>query len=113
MPTTEEMKALYDNTTNVWTDNYNNTGIKGWIFTGKGNYANSSLFLPAAGYFNGTLLLTGGSRGYYWSSTLGTSTNGLNLYFYNVVDYGVDVDPLRYSPRNFGFSVRAVRAVSE
>ena len=108
MPTTEEMKALYDNTTNVWTDNYNNTGINGLIFTGKGDYANSSLFLPAAGNFNGALYLTGGSGGRYWSSTLDSSTRGRILIFSSGYVY-----PQGSSNRYYGFSVRAVRAVSE
>ena len=111
IPTTEEMQALYDNTTNVWTDNYNNTGIKGCIFTGKGNYANSSLFLPAAGGFNGTLCDYGGSIGYYWSSTLDSnsrSTLGRSLRFNSD-----NVYPQSNYSRYYGFSVRAVRAVSE
>ena len=108
MPTTEEMQALYDNTTSTWTDNYNNTGIAGRIFTGKGNYANSSLFLPAAGYFNGTSYYYGGSGGNYWSSTLSSSSYGRDLGF----DSG-DVDPRSISGRYDGCSVRAVRAVSE
>ena len=104
MPTYEEMKALYDNTTSTWTANYNNTGIKGRIFTGNG----SSLFLPAAGNFNGTSYYSGGSSGYYWSSTLGSSTSGRRLYFNSG-----DVNPQSSSYRYSGFSVRAVRAVSE
>ena len=108
MPTTEEMQALYDNTTNVWTDNYNNTGIAGRIFTGKGNYANSSLFLPAAGSFDGTSYGNGGSYGFYWSSTLGSSTSGRFLYFGSG-----NVNPQYSNNRYYGFSVRAVRAVSE
>ena len=108
MPTTEEMKALYDNTTSTWTDNYNDTGIKGRIFTGKEGYANSSLFLPAAGYFYGTSYYSGGSNGYYWSSTLYSSTYGRYLYFYSG-----NVYPQNYNYRYYGFSVRAVRAVSE
>ena len=68
----------------------------------------SSLFLPAAGNFNGTSYNNGGSNGNYWSSTLYSSTNGRSLYFNsgNVYpQYGLN--------RYFGFSVRAVRAVSE
>ena len=108
MPTNEEMQALYDNTTNEWTADYNNTGIKGRIFTGKGNYANSSLFLPAAGLFGGTSCNDGGSSGGYWSSTLYGSTGGRYLSFNSG-----DVSPQSYDYRYNGFSVRAVRAVSE
>ncbi len=108
MPTTEEMQALYDNTTSNWTDDYNNTGIKGRIFTGKEGYANSSLFLPAAGYFGGTSYNYGGSYGRYWSSTLCSSTGGRFLFFYSG-----SVIPQSAGFRNLGCSVRAVRAVSE
>ncbi|MBO5640992.1 MAG: hypothetical protein J5900_00975 [Prevotella sp.] len=108
MPTTEEMQALYDNTTSTWTDNYNNTGIAGRIFTGEGNYANSSLFLPAAGYFGGASYYNGGSSGDCWSSTLYSSTGGRFLHFSSG-----NVDPQDYDIRCSGFSVRAVRAVSE
>ena len=108
MPTTEELKALYDNTTNVWTGNYNNTGIKGRIFTGKGDYANSSLFLPAAGGFDGTSCRGDGSGGGYWSSTLYDSTYGRYL------DFGSgNVSPQYSNYRYGGYSVRPVRAVSE
>ncbi len=108
MPTTEEMKALCDNTTNVWTDNYNNTDIKGLKFTGKGNYANSSLFMPAAGVFGSTSYGGGGSGGFYWSGTLGSSASGRNLYFGS----GGSANP-GSSNRCYGYSVRAVREVSE
>ncbi|MBR4269099.1 MAG: hypothetical protein IKQ47_04865 [Prevotella sp.] len=109
MPTTEEMQALYDNTTSTWTDNYNNTGIKGRIFTGEGNYANSSLFLPAAGSIKGTSYHLVGSFGNYWSSTLDRSTSGRSLLFLSTGS----VYPQDYSSRYYGFSVRAVREVSE
>jgi hypothetical protein len=109
MPTTEEMQALYDNTTSTWTDNYNNTGIAGRILTGKENYANSSLFLPAAGrFYKGTKYNNGGSYGYYWSSTLTNSMYGGNLACHSGA-----VAPQCNNYRYFGFSVRAVRAVSE
>ena len=106
MPTKEEMKALYDNTTSTWTADYNNTGIAGRIFTGKGDYANSSLFLPAAGDFWGTSYGYGGSSGSYWSSTLYSRTTGRRL----CLDSG-NVYPLSSNDRYYGFSVRAVREV--
>ena len=106
MPTYEEMYALYNNTTHAWTDNYNNTGIKGLIFTGKEDYANSSLFLPAAGNFGGTSYVNGGSCGRYWSRMLYNSTDGCVFYF-----YGGSVSLQSTSVRYLGLSVRAVRAV--
>ena len=67
----------------------------------------SSLFLPAAGNFNGTSYNNGGSNGNYWSSTLNSSTNGRNLNFNSG-----NVNPQNNNNRYNGFSVRAVRAVS-
>jgi len=64
--------------------------------------------MPAAGDFSGTLYLNGGSRGYYWSSTLNSSTLGRSLFF----DSGGVLPQYEYD-RYSGFSVRAVRAVSE
>ena len=107
MPTIEEMKALYDNTIPTWTDDYNNTGIRGCIFTGKGNYANSSLFLPAAGLFLYTSFNSDRS-GHYWSGSLNNSSTGGQ---YLAFDSGGPQAAGDF--RVYGRSVRAVRAVSE
>ena len=104
MPTIEEMKALYDNTTSKWTDDYNGTGIAGRLFTGKGDYANISLFLPAAGIFIGSSYRYGNPDGYYWSSTLYNSSSGRYLDFKNTGG----VSTQGYTNRYYGFTVRAV-----
>ena len=106
MPTYEEMLALVDNTTHARTDNYNNTGIAGYIFTGKGDFGNASLFIPTAGRFDGATFFD--SHGYYWSSTLKDISRGnsLCIFEFNHVSGGV-------ASRRNGYSVRAVRAVSE
>ena len=108
IPTLEEQKALYDNTTSTWTNNYNNTGIAGCIFTGKGDYANRSLFLPAAGDFCGTQHYP--FYGEYWSSTLSHSTQS---YYLECREGGDYVYLYCIMDRNVGLSVRAVRAVPE
>ena len=104
-------KQLYANTTSTWTPNYSYTGIAGRIFRGKGDYASSFLFLPAAGWFIGTSyydkLAGGGSVGFYRSSTLYDSSGSIYLVFTRV---GVGGE---YGDLFYGFSVRAVRAVSE
>ncbi len=69
MPTLAEYQALLANCDVEWTDNYNESGVKGSVFTGKGDYASNSVFLPAAGdYYHGKFELRG-SYGFYWSST--------------------------------------------
>ena len=56
-------------------------GVKGGKFTSKKNGA--SIFLPAAGYRNGSDFGSAGSGGHYWSSTQNPSntSNAYNLYF--------------------------------
>lgn len=70
MPTQAELQALIDNCDVQWTTV---NGVNGRKFTGKGDFASNSVFLPAAGYcyYSGG---DGGVRGqgiygYYWSST--------------------------------------------
>ncbi len=68
LPTKGEFQALIDNCTNTWTDNYNGTGVKGKIFTGKGDYKDNKVFFPAAADADyGTSFQ--GYYGDYWSST--------------------------------------------
>ena len=70
--------------------------------------AAGAVFLPAAGYRNGTSVLSAGSYGYYWSSSPYASGvyNAYSVYFYS--DY---LDPSNYLSRKYGQSVRLVRMV--
>ncbi|MBQ0158714.1 MAG: hypothetical protein KBS47_06945, partial [Bacteroidales bacterium] len=110
MPTQAEWQALYANTTFTWTANYNNTGVAGYEVKGKDAYASKSLFLPAAGYFNGTSVTDVGSSGAYWSSSLRTvnPAHAYDLYFYSG-----DVIPAYFSNRYYGQSVRPVLRMAQ
>ena len=44
---------------------------------------NGAVFLPAAGEYSGQGQPTGGSSGYYWSSTTKSGSHSYDLYFYN------------------------------
>ncbi|MCQ2374767.1 MAG: hypothetical protein MJ069_02555 [Salinivirgaceae bacterium] len=106
MPTAAEWEELYDNTTQTWTNDYEGTGVKGYILTStKEGYEGASIFLPAAGYRNYGNLDGGGSIGYYWSSSLrGDSSHcGRSLYFYEG-----HFNPWNYDIRYVGQSVRPV-----
>ena len=109
MPTFEEMKALCEKTTSTWTDNYKGSGIAGCILTGKGKYADRTMFLPAAGIFSGSSHSQATFQGYYWSSTLHNASNG--KYLGSVV--GGSMSPYAYNNRYFGFPVRAVFTFSK
>ena len=67
--------------------------------------AKGCVFLPAAGYRNGTSVVLVGSYGFYWSSTHNNSnsTAAYGLYFYSG-----SVKPAECYNRCIGFSVRLV-----
>lgn len=98
MPTSDEFKELYDNCTCVWTTM---NGVAGRLF--KSNVNGNTLFLPAAGLYNGTLYRDSGAHGYYWSSSYKSTINACDLTFGNA-----GVFPQNNNERRYGFSVRAV-----
>ena len=98
MPTLDEQKELLNNCTWTWAT-FN--GVDGYNVTGPNG---NSIFLPAAGYRNGTSLYSSGSNSYYWSSSLydGNSNRACYLVF-----YGSNYD-WKYNVRSSGYSVRPV-----
>ena len=68
------------------------------------------VFLPAAGYRNGTAVNNPGSRGYYWSSLPNTSnvSHAYSVYFGSGSD---NLNPASGHSRHYGLSVRLVRVV--
>ncbi|MCI7430217.1 MAG: hypothetical protein MSS84_04980 [Bacteroidales bacterium] len=99
-PTKEEWQELIDNCTWTWTENYKETGIKGYEVKATNE---NSIFLPAAGYHDDDNLLYDGTNCSYWSSSLSTEVPGA---------YGVDCKSgsvlNNYGARRCGLSVRAV-----
>lgn len=65
MPTKQELNDLVSKCDWIWTTM---NGVNGYVVSGRGDYASSSIFLPAAGPGRGTSLIDSGSRGVYWSS---------------------------------------------
>ena len=101
MPTKEELDALLNNQncTCTWTTQ---NGVNGLLCTGKGDYKDNSVFLPAAGFCNNGGVYGQGDYGRYWSSTPDGSYYAYSLYFNSGGQY---VD---YDYRGSGCSVRAV-----
>ena len=98
MPTRTEQQELLNNCTWTWCIK---NGKNGYKVTGPNG---NSIFLPAAGYRNGSSLYYAGSYGGYWSSTPreDSSDDAWNLYFTSSVQY------MNYGHRYYGRSVRPV-----
>jgi uncharacterized protein YjdB len=108
MPTDAEWSRLRNETnfTWEWTTNYNGTGVAGRIVTSKmEGYKGNQIFLPVAGYRDGTFLNGAGTHGYYWSSSLHT---GFSFYAFNVYFSSSYVGRYGYGYRYYGYTVRAV-----
>ena len=74
-PTKREWEELRSNCAWTWTTK---DGVKGYEVVGSNG---NSIFLPAAGYRDGSSLYYVGSRGNYWSSTPYDSDYAYYLYF--------------------------------
>ncbi len=98
MPTKTQYDELKLECTWTWSTR---NGVNGRLVTGPNG---NSLFLPAAGYRDGTSIVSVSTYGYYWLSTLYSSSNsGTCQYFNSSGKY--------WSGRNryYGLAVRAVR----
>ena len=98
MPTQAEFEALLANCDVEWTAV---NGVNGKKFTGQGDYASNSIFLPAAGSCNKGSVASQGSSGRYWSIAP-ESTFAYQLYFKS------SSQSVGSYFRGYGLSVRAV-----
>jgi len=101
MPTSNQLGDLINSTytTQIWTTQ---GGVNGYLITGKGDYADNSIFLPAAGYFAYGNVYSAGTGGFYWSSTPYGSDIASCLY---IASYS---GMLNYNGRYYAQSVRAI-----
>ena len=105
MPDKSDLQYLVgSNVTYTWTNDYNGTGVHGFIITGKGPFSSASLFLPAAGDCTNSELEGAGDYGFYWSRSVNSNYPAFasNLYFEDG-DQATDE-----TSRYFGQSVRPV-----
>ena len=102
MPTHAEFVALIDNCTTTW---MTTNGVYGRLVTGKGDYADKSIFLPAAGDGGETYLYSDGVYGYYWSSSPYSSDNTGDA---RNLELGAGYFECRVRSRYIGRSVRPI-----
>lgn len=108
MPTDEEWTELVTECTWTWTDNYNETGIKGAIVSATNG---NSIFLPAAGYRYDTSPYLDGRSGYYRSSSRSSDYAYLAMtlsFHYHDYNGELDVQGTGAMGRFYGHSIRAV-----
>ena len=100
IPTKAQWEELCQNTTHTWTTQ---NGVTGRLFTASNG---NSLFLPAAGYMEGSKLDGDGSDGPYWSSSLYTNYPfcAWNFFFRSNEYY------MYHGYRDGGLPVRPVRS---
>ena len=110
MPTEAEIAALISNCTATWTTR---NGVYGRLVRGKDDYADRSIFLPAAGHGAGSGHSHPGAFGGYLSSTPDSNrpTCMWSLGF-NSGNYGQE-DSYRYYGRSGGQSIRPVYATTD
>lgn len=97
MPTRSEFQELVDRCDWVWTDGDDKAGYK--VFGLNGN----SIFLPAAGYCDGSLLNHASMNGTYWSSTPVSATASSYYLLINNGNHN-----MYWAGRFYGRSVRPV-----
>ena len=101
MPTKEEWRELFQNTTQTW---ITQNGVNGMQFTGPNG---NSIFLPASGCFQGTTIYGIGNYGNYWSSSINTDTPYYAGYFFS----GSSGHNLNYNQRYYGQTIRPVCSI--
>ena len=106
MPTKQELDDLKSRCDWTWATM---NGVDGYVVRGRGVYASSNIFLPAAGHGYGTSLNLAGSAGTYWSSvpdSYGNLAYGLS-FGSDSFRTGYDFDRFR------GHSVRPVQGFTK
>lgn len=102
MPTFSEWTSFLESVNTGWSDDYQGSGIAGYVCTDKTD-STKTLFFPAAGHAGQGEVFDIDSYGYYWSSTL--TNNDVNMPRGNDFNAGGEYWDLR---RNYGCSVRGI-----
>ena len=105
VPTTQELEDLNNKCEWTWTTR---NGVDGYVVQGKGNYSSAEIFLPCAGYGDGTSLYYAGSVGDYWSSVPGSDNYDSWSLGFRSGDHGA-----RNYYRSYGQSVRPLQGATK
>jgi hypothetical protein len=103
MPTEKDFGALLASTTNEWVTGYRGSGVSGRLFTSMRD-SSKVLFFPACGHCSGGIVYNVSSCGYYWNSSLNSSS----VIYGGSLALGVSYYYVSSNSRYFGFFVRGV-----
>ncbi len=104
MPTKAEYNELLIECYWSWTNNYNNTGRKGYIIQSMISGSTNHIFLPASGFCYESSLYYAGENGYYMSSSIGDDDPN-SAYF---LGFNSNSKEISATYRYCGVSVRPV-----
>lgn len=114
MPDRSDLEYLIsDNVTYIWTNDYNSTGVNGYLITGKSSFSSASLFLPTAGNCSDTGLYNTGDRGNYWSRSVRSGSAKDSPYDAFSLDFNGSYQFIGVHSRYWGLSVRPVLVIPE
>lgn len=108
-PTEAEQRELMTHCSWIWTNDFNSTGIKGYIVKSKTN--ENFIFLPAAGFRLEADVVNVGSFGHYWSSSLYKeypTYSEVYCVFASLLSFDSGKYSTNYNNRRDGHSIRAV-----
>ena len=101
MPSKDDIYELLTFTTNEWIEDYEGSGVNGRVFTSKKN--GNTMFIPAAGIWDGSSVLNQGDDADLWCALLSSVTIVARGLF-----FGSDDCNINYFCRCSGISVRGV-----
>ncbi|MBR0333994.1 MAG: InlB B-repeat-containing protein [Bacteroidales bacterium] len=107
MPTETEIEELINTSYCTWTWTTQN-GVNGYIIESKTN--GNSIFLPVAGFKDGTHHYNSSFTGEYWSSSLFTGHSGYYSNYAYSLYFRSDIDMIDYDMRSNGNTIRPVYA---
>ena len=107
MPTKQEFDDLHNKCDWTWGSM---NGVNGYVVRGKGDYASNSIFLPCAGWGDGTSLSYAGSYGNYWSSVPYSAYNFKGSWDFSFYSGGHHTN---YDYRGYGKSVRPLQGFTK
>jgi hypothetical protein len=107
IPTVQDFNDLIDCTTQVWVENYNETGVNGILFTDEEDES-KTLFFPTTGQaFNGTITAT--DYGNYWSrDILESDISDAYCLEFHLSNNNIDIQANQEAPRSDGYVIRPV-----